>query len=549
MKNKVFKILLFIIIALGILTIKSNATYVSNDATVDSGADITITVKSSENLQNYDLALVSYAGLSYNGCSANDNAAVNSSTGQISFATVGSGVTTLGTYYFKAPEVTATNTYKVVFNINGTSNTSTVTVKAKENVPTPGPEPEPTPEPEPEPTPTPDPTPDPTPTPEPEQEKEPSFKSTNQTVYATGDINLRSSWSTSSSATRVSKDTEMTLTGTSSEKINGYIWYRVSYNGQTKYVASSLVTTTKPEDEDEKTNANLKSLEVEGFSISPSFSASTLEYTMQVEMDTEKLKVNAQAESEKATVKIEGNETIVEGENVVKVIVTAEDGTTTKTYTIKVTKQEKVFGLKSLNIKDTDISDMFKTDVYEYSINIKNIDQLDIEAVATEEDAIIEILGNENLQEGENIITIIVTSKDEKNTITYQIKATKLLVTEQQTEAKTIDKMSIIYAVVGGLALIALVIVVIYTIKHRKQNMYYNNEDDFDYYPENSEEKDEYYPEDLPEKKVKQDVDIQEESKELNDEKAKNNDKANYFLEDPEEWGEYKNKNRRGKHF
>lgn len=543
MKNKVFKILLFIIIALGILTIKSNATYVSNDATVDSGADITITVKSSENLQNYDLALVSYAGLSYNGCSANDNAAVNSSTGQISFATVGSGVTTLGTYYFKAPEVTATNTYKVVFNINGTSNTSTVTVKAKENVPTPEPEPEP----EPEPTPTPDPT--PTPEQEQEKEKEPSFKSTNQTVYATGNINLRSSWSTSSSATRVSKDTEMTLTGTSSEKINGYIWYRVSYNGQTKYVASSLVTTTKPEDEDEKTNANLKSLEVEGFSISPSFSASTLEYTMQVEMDTEKLKVNAQAESEKATVKIEGNETIVEGENIVKVIVTAEDGTTTKTYTIKVTKQEKVFGLKSLNIKDTDISDMFKTDVYEYSINIKNIDQLDIEAVATEEDAIIEILGNENLQEGENIITIIVTSKDEKNTITYQIKATKLLVTEQQTEAKTIDKMSIIYAVVGGLALIALVIVVIYTIKHRKQNMYYNNEDDFDYYPENSEEKDEYYPEDLPEKKVKQDVDIQEESKELNDEKAKNNDKANYFLEDPEEWGEYKNKNRRGKHF
>ena len=139
--------------------------------------------------------------------------------------------------------------------------------------------------------------------------------------------------------------------------------------------------------------------------------------------------------------------------------------------------------------------------------------------------------------------------KDEKNTITYQIKATKSLVTEQQTEAKTIDKMSIIYAVVGGLALIALVIVVIYTIKHRKQSMHYNNEDDFDYYPENSEEKDEYYPEDLPEKKVKQDVDIQEESKELNDEKAENNDKANYFLEDPEEWGEYKNKNRKGKHF
>lgn len=528
-KKIIIMIIAIFIVLLTITTVQAASTNITATSyEVNQGQKVTVNISFTAAAWNLTVSGNKIAGDSY-----------ASQTSDLSEATTTKNFTM---------DTSTPGTYTVTLSGDITDATGTVTqinksitITVKENVPTP--------EPEPEPTPTPTPTPDPTPTPEPEQEKEPSFKSTNQTVYATGNINLRSSWSTSSSATRVSKDTEMTLTGTSSEKINGYIWYRVSYNGQTKYVASSLVTTTKPEDEDEKTNANLKSLEVEGFSISPSFSASTLEYTMQVEMDTEKLKVNAQAESEKATVKIEGNETIVEGENIVKVIVTAEDGTTTKTYTIKVTKQEKVFGLKSLNIKDTDISDMFKTDVYEYSINIKNIDQLDIEAVATEEDAIIEILGNENLQEGENIITIIVTSKDEKNTITYQIKATKLLVTEQQTEAKTIDKMSIIYAVVGGLALIALVIVVIYTIKHRKQNMYYNNEDDFDYYPENSEEKDEYYPEDLPEKKVKQDVDIQEESKELNDEKAKNNDKANYFLEDPEEWGEYKNKNRRGKHF
>lgn len=528
-KKIIIMIIAIFIVLLTITTVQAASTNITATSyEVNQGQKVTVNISFTAAAWNLTVSGNKIAGDSY-----------ASQTSDLSEATTTKNFTM---------DTSTPGTYTVTLSGDITDATGTVTqinksitITVKENVPTP--------EPEPEPTPTPTPTPDPTPTPEPEQEKEPSFKSTNQTVYATGNINLRSSWSTSSSATRVSKDTEMTLTGTSSEKINGYIWYRVSYNGQTKYVASSLVTTTKPEDEDEKTNANLKSLEVEGFSISPSFSASTLEYTMQVEMDTEKLKVNAQAESEKATVKIEGNETIVEGENIVKVIVTAEDGTTTKTYTIKVTKQEKVFGLKSLNIKDTDISDMFKTDVYEYSINIKNIDQLDIEAIATEEDAIIEILGNENLQEGENIITIIVTSKDEKNTITYQIKATKLLVTEQQTEAKTIDKMSIIYAVVGGLALIALVIVVIYTIKHRKQNMYYNNEDDFDYYPENSEEKDEYYPEDLPEKKVKQDADIQEESKELNDEKAKNNDKANYFLEDPEEWGEYKNKNRRGKHF
>lgn len=545
MKIENKKIISLIIIVLLIITIlipnktfaAASTTLSATSTSINIGDTITVTATVSQT-ESWNLSL-SASGGSLQGTTKDADAKGAEVSQTVLSATFTAN--SAGTYTISLTGTVASS--EDVSNNQKQNVDKSITITVKENVPTPEPEPEPTP------TPTPDPTPTPEPEQEKEKEKEPSFRSTNQTVYATGDINLRSSWSTSSSATRVSKDTEMTLTGTSSEKINGYIWYRVSYNGQTKYVASSLVTTTKPEDEDEKTNANLKSLEVEGFSISPSFSASTLEYTMQVEMDTEKLKVNAQAESEKATVKIEGNETIVEGENIVKVIVTAEDGTTTKTYTIKVTKQEKVFGLKSLNIKDTDISDMFKTDVYEYSINIKNIDQLDIEAVATEEDATIEILGNENLQEGENIITIIVTSKDEKNTITYQIKATKLLVTEQQTEAKTIDKMSVIYAVVGGLALIALVIVVIYTIKHRKQNMYYNDEDDFDYYPENSEEKDEYYPEDLPEKKVKQDVDIQEESKELNDEKAKNNDKANYFLEDPEEWGEYKNKNRRGKHF
>ena len=61
----------------------------------------------------------------------------------------------------------------------------------------------------------------------------------------------------------------------------------------------------------------------------------------------------------------------------------------------------------------------------------------------------------------------------------------------------------IIYGVIGGILLIALVGVVIYTIKNRKEEMYMENgTDDFEYYPEDLPEKqdDEYYPEDLPEK-------------------------------------------------
>lgn len=415
--------------------------------------------------------------------------------------------------------------------------------------------------------PTPDPTPEPTPTPEPEQPTtptvtEPTFTNANKTMYATGDINLRASWSTDSAATKIEKGTELTVIGTSTERVNGYVWYRVSYQGKTRYVASSLLTSEKPEEnEEEKANANLKSLTVESFSLSPSFSADVLEYSMQVEMETEKLNITAKTENEKATVKIEGNETLAEGENIVKIIVTAEDGTTTKTYTIKVTKEENIFGLKSLNIKDTDILSSFKTDVYEYEVYIKNIDMLDIEAIATEEDATVEILGNENLQEGENIITIIVKSKDETKTITYQIKATKLVVTGQ-TEQKTIDTKYIIYGVIGGILFIALVGVVIYTIKNRKEETYIENgTDDFEYYPEDLPEKqeDEYYPEDLPEKVEKnnyfEEDNYSEEQYENVEEDIKKDtevyqeDKSNYFLEDPEDWDDYKPKRRRGKHF
>jgi len=42
----------------------------------------------------------------------------------------------------------------------------------------------------------------------------------------------------------------LTLTGTSTETIGGYTWYRVTYQGTTKYIASSLITNTKPKEDD-----------------------------------------------------------------------------------------------------------------------------------------------------------------------------------------------------------------------------------------------------------------------------------------------------------
>lgn len=438
---------------------------------------------------------------------------------------------TMGTYTYKT-----TKEGDVTFKLKGVVSdsdytkknidvTKTIIVKAKQTTP----DPTPTPEPE------------PTPTPEPERPTEPTFTDTNKTMYSTGNINLRTSWSTSSSATSIEKGTELTVTGTSKEKVNGYVWYRVSYNGQTKYVASSLLTSTKPEEETKSDNANLKSLVVENFDIIPNFSSDVTEYTLDVTSEVNELTIKAEPEDSKATVTIKGEKELKEGENTVIISVDAEDGTT-KLYEIKVTKKDKtVFGLTSLKIKDANIE--FKPDVYNYSINIKSdVDILEIQAVASEEDATVEITGNEELKEGENIITIIVSSKDGEKKATYQIKATKETVEEEKTQRNVQSNSKIyIYAGIGAVALIALIIVIVYTVKHR-------NEDD--------SEKFEGFPDELPEKDDNQEIDDTEKVKNVDLEEKKNNkeereeiDRRNYFLDTQSEDDYEKPRKRRGKHF
>lgn len=48
----------------------------------------------------------------------------------------------------------------------------------------------------------------------------------------------------------------------------------------------------------------------------------------------QKLNILAKPENEKSKIEIVGNSNLKEGENIIKIIVTAEDGTTTRTYKI-----------------------------------------------------------------------------------------------------------------------------------------------------------------------------------------------------------------------
>ena len=359
--------------------------------------------------------------------------------------------------------------------------------------------------------------------------KTPTFKSVNQTVYTTTDCNLRASWSTDSAATSVDAGTELTLTGTSTETINGNTWYRVTYNGTTKYIASFLITYTKPEEkEEESSNKNLSSLSIEGVELTPAFDKDTTQYTATVDGDVTELKIDAKAEDSKATVAIEGNEELKEGDNIIKIKVTAEDNTT-RTYFITITKGEgtvtdDTLKLSELVIERVNFEGAFDPDIYTYELSLNTyVENLEITATPNQADATVEIIGNSDFQVGENVVTILITSADGTQTATYQIKVNIAEgVVEEKSELGTVS-----YIIIG--VVIAAVIIGIYLFiryrKIKKGKMTNSEETDINFmsrYTTNEEEKTEKR---KTSKKEKSDVTVDdflnEASEDENSEKSK----------------------------
>jgi uncharacterized protein YgiM (DUF1202 family) len=124
--------------------------------------------------------------------------------------------------------------------------------------------------------------------------KTPNFTSVNETVYATRSVNVRQSWSTSSSAVgSLSEGQSVTRIGKGD---NG--WSRVTFNGSTAYISSSYLTTEKPEEK--ANNSALKELNLLQGTLTPEFSKDVKEYTTQVGTDVSELKIDAVSEDEKA---------------------------------------------------------------------------------------------------------------------------------------------------------------------------------------------------------------------------------------------------------
>lgn len=309
---------------------------------------------------------------------------------------------------------------------------------------------------------------------------------------------------------------------------NGTTQNAISNNVTSSNVTSQNTTNvTNAITTEKSSNANLSNLGIRPHDFT-GFRYGITSYNVTVPENTTTIEIYASAQDKKATLVGTGKKNLEMGENQFDVEVTAENGTK-KTYTLHVDRggedsgesTEIGNGLAELKINNLSLSPTFHTNVYEYTVKYIGEDtKLNIETKPTDEDYTIEVIGNENLQEGENIITILVSDQNGDNIATYQVTVNKSLVDEEaiareEAEAKAKQQKMIIGIVV---AVVILMIIVFIIIRHKRNQelaedfsgiSFYQKKDPDDYEEENDDD-------DLP-KALKQTKTYKEEEQEKQD--------------------------------
>lgn len=441
MIKRITRIILVFTFIIATYNVVSKAAISASSKTVNSEEEVSILVTSDIQLSAYTVKATAYNGLTFITSSGGSGAGTTS----ISDAKATGGMTSLATFKFKAPTVSTDQTFQVTFSATGM-----------------------------------------------------------------GDVDLNAV-----------KDSTCVANVTVKAKTE-------SQSGQvTTTPTQQPVNTTNPSTTQEKSNvATLSDLGIRPNDFK-GFKANTYSYNVEVPNSTESIEVYANPAKgleKKQKISGTGTKTLKEGTNAFEVVVTAEDGKTKKTYTINVTRKaedkkeepeertpeeipqedleepmEEIFGLSELKFEGLELKPQFKTDIYEYKIELnEDIDKIDITTVSTEINSSVEITGNENLVEGENIITIIVTGEDGEKTATYQIIVNKSIDKIEETDSQNKIKNIIIVSVAVVIIILIIIIVTVSKINQNKKHNEFESYEDEEY---NNEDENEFYQEEPKKKK------------------------------------------------
>ena len=213
----------------------------------------------------------------------------------------------------------------------------------------------------------------------------------------------------------------------------------------------SLVLVTAPASPAfaaDSTDVTLTSLTISSGTLTPAFASGTTSYTDSVANSVSSVTVTPTANDASGVVILvnllpvssgsaSGDISLSVGSNTITILVTAEDGTTTDTYTVTVTRPplSSDATLSGLNISSGTLTPAFASGTTSYTDSVANsVSSVTVTPTANESHATMEVNGTAvasggasgdiGLSVGDNAITILVTAQD-GTTDTYTVTVTR----------------------------------------------------------------------------------------------------------------------------
>ena len=208
-------------------------------------------------------------------------------------------------------------------------------------------------------------------------------------------------------------DSDATISGLGTKGLTtGLNTFEIAVTAQNGTIKTYKINITR----NKNNNANLSILAVTGYALVPTFNSEIYDYEVTVEATKEKLsptEVTAILEDSNATVAKQEEITLsTTQDNYYTVTVTAEDGQTTKTYTIKVIRPKSSdASLKEVKLTGATLSPSFVSNKYEYTITVPyGSNDFSIEGVPTINKTTVS--GNGNYHLSDNKVTLTSTAED-----------------------------------------------------------------------------------------------------------------------------------------
>jgi PKD repeat protein len=220
-----------------------------------------------------------------------------------------------------------------------------------------------------------------------------------------------------------------------------------NYTVQVSYGTCSTTSATTVVTVNSCNNANLSNLTTSTGTLAPAFASGTIAYTVAVPNATSSMTVTPTVSDAAATVKVNGvtvasgsasgSIALVVGSNTITTIVTAQDGITTKTYTITVTRAGSAIAtLSNLVVSTGTLAPVFASATIAYTLTVPNAtSSMTVTPTVSDANATIKVntitvasgsaSGAIALSVGNNIISTVVTAQDGTTTVTYTITVTR----------------------------------------------------------------------------------------------------------------------------